>query len=244
MNKAKNAVKDRHTTLKALWLHRSTPLLKYQLGHAVLLYEKALKPSNIDPLTGPFAEDLNSTHDQIKKHWDKVYGGMESWAQLIHDMYLFQRFLVDDLLQDYAKQPYTVNEWVKAQADLVKEHTGLVNKVEQDYQKHVAYPLEELMLKRAHVESKLSGAAAGRVHIQGLIDRCEWSNLALALADDDTLTEFLSDDVVLEKVLGADQRKNILRGIDNIKNAYFTTFEGPVEFTLSPRAKEASLRRG
>ena len=163
----KQTIRSRIATYELFLLHRPTPLLKCQLDHAISLHKEALDQSDIRP----FILDLDGLQGQIEERWEKVFGQANSFSQLVKDMYLFQQFLAESLLSDYAQQPFTANEWVDEQAKSANAQTS-ENKADdysdKKYQNRIAYPLDELMVDRVHVESKLSAAITKKNAHSGL----------------------------------------------------------------------------
>jgi hypothetical protein len=238
-------IEHRILNFESLLLEHLTPLLRKQAHHAIALHREALKHSNVDP----YLKDLDDLHEQLTEHWTKVYGDFLSRVYLSQDILAFYQFLIEELLKDYANQPSTVSGWTLNRAKYIAEQDGDTgakdnNNVGTLYQIHVVYPLEEMMVNREHVESKLRSAAAGQgSDIQRFIDKCDWSSLATALINDRDLTlNLLEGQQPNANMFGTNTYKRILQGIDEIKDKYFTELSDRSTFTINTHARELSAR--
>ena len=201
--------------LKILLLEQLTPLLRKEIHHAITLH----KHSN--------DEDVDTLFNRIVEHWTKIYGNLIARAHLIEDIALFQKFLTLKLLEDYAKKPCTVTEWVFNKADIIEQHHAKAkggNDEDTTYQIGVVFPLDELMLNRDHVEKKLLSTVSeprSGSHIQRLVDRKDWSSLATTLANDRDLAVGLFREQPFDpNLFDENTRKKVLRGIDEMERKY------------------------
>ena len=77
--------------------------------------------------------------------------------------------------------------------------------------------------------------------IQPLIDKCDWSNLATALAyDRDLAFKLFEGQPPDANIFDAKTYKRILQGIDQIKGRYFAELSDSSTFTISTSAREMS----
>jgi hypothetical protein len=239
-------IERRIIDFEILSLEHPTPLLREQIRHAVALHREALEHPDFDP----YLKDLDDLQHQFEEHWAKIYGDAISRATLLQDIIMFQRFLIAKLLEDYMNEPCPVSTWVLDQAKCIVEqedYTGAKDGSNMDtaYRVHVVYPLEEMMLDRDHVENKLRAAAMGQEHsgsaIQPLIDKCDWSNLATALAyDRDLALKLFEVQPPDANIFDAKTYQRILHGIDEIKGKYFSELSDSSTFTISTYAREMS----
>ena len=241
MEDIRQLIERRIINFEILSLDYLTPLLQEQIRHAIALHREALKHPNVTP----YLQDLDDLHDQLKEHWSKVHGGLVSRAFLLQDIIMFRQFLIAKLLEDYTNMPYSVGKWALDQAKRIEQKSSTGAKDGSNYQVHVVYPLEEMMLDRDHVENKLRVAAAGRgdsgSDIQLLIDRCNWSNLATALTNDRNLALRLFERQPIDTdIFDANTDKSILQGIDEIKGKYFAELSDSSTFVISTHAKKMS----
>jgi hypothetical protein len=166
-------------------------------------------------------------------------------------MVMFQRFLSSKLLEDYTKEPYTVNTYMLTKARCVSEQNDrslTVPRAKDDnisdeiYQNYVVFPLEEMMLNRNHVENKLRTAFARQGQpgsdIQPLIDRCDWAKLAAVLTSDRELVAKLKEPMPIPELC-----ERILQGINQVQAKYFTELKSPSTFTISTHAREMSAKQ-
>jgi hypothetical protein len=221
---------------QVLLLERLTPHLRDQVHRAITLHSEALDDQ---PNVNQYLHDLDTSYQQFTEHWTKVYDHPISRARLMQNIALFQQFLAAELLQAYTKERYTVNAWTFEQATIVEQRDSAA----RIYHTNVVLPLEEMMLNRDHVETKLRAAAARRGHqgteIQRLIDQCDWVNLAAILTNDQDLALKLFGAPPLDpKYYNADTRTRVLQGINKKKSEYFTELTTPSTFTISTRARD------
>jgi len=231
---------ERIRSLKILLLEPLTPLLRNEIRHAIKLYsdigrgesqiieETAPLVDDSTTVEGfPHLQDVDTLCSRIEEHWTKIYGSPFSRGHLLLDVALFQQFLTDKLLEDYAKKPCTVTQWAFNQADVIEQHyAGAKSGSDEDttYQSRVVFPLKELMLNQDHVEKKLLSARAeprSGSHIQRLIDRKDWSSLATTLANDrDLAIGLFEGHPFYPDLFDENTRKRVLRSIDGIKRGY------------------------
>ena len=173
-------------------------------------------------------------------------------AYLVQNMLMFQLFLRSKLLEDYAKEPHTVDSYILTKAERVSKQDnrslavpGAKDDSDSDkrYQDYIVFPLEELMLNRDHVENKLRAAFARQgqpgSNIQPLINRCDWESLAAALTNNRELAaKLLQGPTPI-----IDSYERILQGINQVQAKYFTGLTSPSTFTISIHAKEMSARQ-
>jgi len=223
-----------------------TPLLREELNRAITLHHNAFESSDINQ----FVPDLNASHAHLEGHWARLYSDMLTTASLLWDMNMFEHFLSSKLLEDYANEPFEVLGRELSLAECTaKQHarrpsTGNDTASDKEYRDHVVFPLEEFMLDREHVESKLRAVATRRgcpgSDIQPLIDACDWTRLAAVLTNDRDIILRLEERSACSK----ETSKKILTGINRVQNKHFTSLSSPSAFTL-PSAEPSPLpRRG
>ncbi|KAJ2997763.1 hypothetical protein NUW58_g549 [Xylaria curta] len=203
---------DRVRSLRVLLIEPLTPLLRREIHIAIKLPSK------------PPSKEIDVVLDQITEHWTEIYGTPNARACLVEQLALFQQFLTNDLLKDYAAQPYQPTQWVSLQAELVQQHSIKAGSDESyddtEYQARIVVPLEELILNQEHVERRVRYAESGG-YIQHLINQRDWINLATALKDDRDLAKSLSGGhSFYPHALDVITRRIVLRGIDKVESTH------------------------
>ncbi|KAH9884457.1 hypothetical protein F4778DRAFT_560469 [Xylariomycetidae sp. FL2044] len=210
--------------LKLLLLERLTPLLRKEIQHAIAFHSEVTKSVDVDKSL----QDADILYNRITSRWTKTHISLPSRALLVKDMILFQNFLADKLLEDYAmesltKDSFITTPWVSSQAAIVERHATAQgdSNVDPNYHLRIVLPLEELMLDQNHVESKLlSTARSPGSHIQRLIDAEDWSALAVSLRNDRDLTTDLFKEDPWDMFKNGTKQEKIIRGINRIQNQY------------------------
>ncbi len=217
-----------------------TPCLRKQIQTAIHIYREIGKQTN--PNVADSANSLLALRDEIDNHWGQVFRNSSKTAELFRHMLVFRVFLKGKLLEDYAGGSQVINENIiclsrvmgplsdreRAARDIGVPLDGL----DDIYQQWVIFVLQELLLDRGHIESKMRAALArgGKPgsDIQPLIDRRDWESLATVLMKDQLLTT--------ELLSGADERK-VQHGMRKIQKKYFLELISPSRFTLSKHAR-------
>lgn len=250
-------IQQRVETYNVLFLDRMTPLLKKEVRHAVKVHTEILnlatpktsKRSHVLDQLG----DLDTLHDHLTEHWAKVHGDLVLRSSLLTDIALFQVFLAEKLLQDYTGKLIEPTPWALNQASLVELHsTGAADSgrtnADAAYDRHIDFPLQEMMLDPGHAAEKLRTLTRQPKHpggdIQQLIDQCDWPSLATTLVNDRALAAELFQQAPIDPdAFDANTSKKVLRGMDEIAAKYFTELASPSNYTLSRLAIQRSAKR-
>ncbi|KAL1864750.1 hypothetical protein Daus18300_007552 [Diaporthe australafricana] len=240
-----------------------TPQLRCMIRLALGFYKEALEAPEIHK--HHLLRELNRFHGVIEDHWGKVYSSFENRARLSIGMTAIQEIIASQLHHDYTGTPCEPNEprWVRQRADKIKRSRALrgdnsssKNYNHSEHQELFVEPLQELMFDREHVETRLIMAAEafeqqdGRStpigYIQHLTNQRDWPSLAEGLWNDRFLTARLyraEKDIggSSDKCFNMETSNKILRGINKIKDKYFSDLSGPTTFTLSQHAKKMSV---
>lgn len=226
-----------------------TPRLQEQVQSAIQKCHDIANQQNLD-VAEP-GRNLLALSNKVEDHWRLIYGESSTTARIFGHMLIFETFLHRKLLEDYVGTPYVVNENIvclgrvkstlKDQERAASELGTPLNQLEDIYRQRVILVLDELMLDRAHVESKMRAALARRGRsgsdIQPLIDRGDWTSLAAVVWEDQLLTTILfSKDNYTRRV--------IQRGINRVQKKYFHELVDPSTFVISKYASKLSVSPG
>ena len=223
-----------------------TPRLQKQIQSAINIYYQTANQPNLNVIES--GKSLLALRDLIEDHWKQIYENSSNTACLFGHIVIFRMFLQCKLLEDYAGTSYVANENIvclsrckgqlKDRERAARELNTEVDHLDNVYQQRVVFVLDELMLDRAHVESKMRAALTRDGQpgsdIQTLIDRCDWANLAAVLRKDQLLSRELFSK-------GTTQRK-IQRGISRIQKKYFRELISSSKFVISKFANNLSIR--
>ncbi len=223
--------------LKILLLESLTPLLRNEIHRAIKLHEVHDEVHS---------EDVDTLFTRIMEHWTKICSLIYR-AHLLEDATLFQVFLTDKLLEDYANEPCKITDWTTGQAAVIRQHHDTAEGDDNDtaYQLRVVDPLEELMLDQCHVEDKLLLATAcPGSHIRRLIGRKDWPSLATTLKKDRDLAVSLFREQPFDPGLFGDKGKRVLRGIDAIESKYFAKSSSRASWSVVGFVSAAARRLG
>lgn len=224
-----------------------TPRLQKQIQSTINTYHQTANQPNLDVIE--WGKSLLALRDLIEDHWKQIYGDSSNTACLFGHIVLFRIFLQYKLLEDYAGTPYVVNKNIvclgRCKGELedrkraARELSTQVDHLDNVYQQRVVLVLDELMIDRAHVESKMHAALARDGQpgsdIQILIDHCDWANLATVLRKDQLLTTELFSK-------GDHTERKIQRGISRIQRKYFRELISSSEFVTSTFANNLAIR--
>jgi len=162
-----------------------TPRLQKQIQSTIHTYYQTANQQNLDVIE--YRKSLLALRDLIEDHWKQIYGDFSNTACLFKYIIIFRIFLQCKLLEDYAGTPYVVNKNIvclgrckselKDRTRAARELSTQIDHLDNVYQQRVIFVLDELMIDRAHVESKMHAALARDGQpgsdIQILIDRCD-----------------------------------------------------------------------
>ena len=224
-----------------------TPRLQKQIESTINTYRLTANQQNLDVIE--CGKSLLALRDLIEDHWKQIYGDSSNTACLFEHILIFRMFLQCKLLEDYAGISYVVNKNIvclgRCKGELedrkraARELGTHVDHLDNVYQQRVVFVLDELMIDRAHVESKMRTALARDGQpgsdIQTLINRCDWANLAAVLRKDQLLTTELF-------LKGDDTERKIQRGISRIQKKYFRELVSSSKFVTSKIANNLSIR--
>jgi len=225
-----------------LWTCTVTPRFRKQLQTTIHTYQEIEKQQNPD-LRQTF-NSFEAFRDEIDNYWRQIFGNPITTSVLFNHILIFQEFLKGKLLEDYVGRSYMVNANIlflgrfmgslEDREQAARQVGAKLDSLDTIYEERVIFVLRELMLDRAHVESKMRTALArgGRPgsDIQLLIDRCDWESLAIVLIQD----QLLITELFLK---GDDDEKKIQRGMREIQKKYFLELISPSRFTLSKHAR-------
>ena len=221
-----------------------TPLLTKEAQHARDLHRKALD----DPI-GPhsYLKDIDDLHEKFETHWRKAFGSYITFAYLVKDILLWEQFVIAKLLEDYSEEHCSFNPLIHKYAEFVIQKDDREDNTM--YQKHVVFPLEEMMLSRDWMEKKIRTVVNLPKYpggeIQRLINRCDWSNLAEALTEDRDVVLKVFGNLGFDKNIPLDQEKGegILQSINEVERKYFSSLSGSSTFELSAYAMKISTKQ-
>lgn len=160
-----------------------TPRFQEQVRSAIQTYQETANQQNLKVVES--GRNLLALRDAIEDHWLQLYGDSSISADIFGHMLIFKMFLHRKLLEDYVETSYVVNENIvclgRFKSTLEDRQQAAcelgihLDQLDDTYRQRVVLVLDELMLDRAHVESKMRAALArgGRSgsDIQPLIDR-------------------------------------------------------------------------
>lgn len=248
-------IKQRVDTYNVLFLDLMTPLLKKEVQNAVKVHTEFLN------LPTPLASErshmldqlgnLDTLHDRLTEHWAKVHGDLALRSSLLTNIALFQVFLSEKLLQDYTGKSFEPTPWALNQASLVELRSiGAADsgRIDAAYDRHIEFPLQEMLLDPSHVADKLRVLTRQPKHpggdIQRLIDECDWPSLANTLVNDRALAAELFQQTPIDPdAFDANTSKKVLRRMDEITAKYFTELTSPSKYTLSRLAIQRAAKR-
>ena len=224
-----------------------TPRLQQHILSTIKIYEEIASQQNLD--VAKSGRTLFSLKDAVDNHWKQIYGELSQTAKMFRHMLIFQMFLRSKLLEDYVGTPYVVNENIvclrrststlEDRQRAAYEFGTHLDGLDDIYQQRVVIVLEELMLDRAHVETKTDTALArgGQPNsdIQPLIDRFDWASLAGVVWND----RLLALDLDFEEDR---TRTAILHSISQIRKKYFDELNSPSMFVISKHASSLCVK--
>lgn len=224
-----------------------TPRIEQEMQSTIRFYQETAKRQYLDLVES--RQTLLALSDAIEDHWRQIYGSPSKAACLQKHLHLFREFLRSKLLEDYVGTPCSVNKEIvrlgrsKGGMDdrerAAREFGAEVDDADDAYQQRGIYVLDELMLDRAYVESKMRAAAARDGQpgsdVQPLIDRCDWRSLAAVLQKDQLLIMQLFEE-------GADKEKKVQRGLSKIRKKYFRELNSESSFVLSKYASKIEVK--
>ncbi len=224
-----------------------TPRFQEQVRSTIQTYQETANQQNLE--VAESGRNLLALRNVIEDHWLQLYGDSSTSARIFGHMLIFKMFLHRKLLEDYVGTPYVVNENIVCLGRIKstledRQQAACELGIHQDqlddiYRQRVVLVLDELMLDRAHVESKMRAASArdGRSgsDIQPLINRGDWTSLAAAVKKDQLLTT---------KLLFKDDhtRRVIQRGINRVQKRYFRELVDSSTFVISKHASKLSVK--
>ena len=209
-----------------------TPRLEKRIQSTIHIYKETVDQRNLDVIKS--GQNLLTLLHAVEDHWKQIFDDPNKTACMFKHMLIFRIFLKGKLLDDYVGQSHVINENVvclgQCNGELndrkraAREFDTELEHLDGIYQQRVVTVLDELMLDRAHVESKMNAASARDGQpgsdIQPLINRCDWASLAAALVKDQRLMVDLFPK-------GDDRRRKIQHGISQIQKKYFRRSNGP-----------------
>lgn len=222
-----------------------TPRLQERIESTIRIYQETANQQDPDVIES--GKHLMALAEAIEHHWTQIFADVNKTALIFRYMWSFRIFLRAKLLEDYVGRHHKVNINIlslgRSQGELKDRqraarelHTQL-DHIDDIYQQRVVIVLDELMLDRAHVESKLRAAVArdGKPgsDIQPLIDRCDWTNLATLLCKD----QFLTTQLFSKE---ENSEKEIQQAIRRMQKKYFLKIISPLEFVPSELAQKMS----
>lgn len=224
-----------------------TPRLQKQIQSTIDTYTQTANQQNLNVIE--CGKSLLALRDLIEDHWKQIYGDSSNTACLFEHIVIFRMFLQCKLLEDYAGTSYVVNKNIiclgrckgefEDRQRAARELGTQMDHLDNVYQRRVVFVLDELMIDRAHVESKMHAALARDGQpgsdIQTLIDRCDWANLAAVLRKDQLLTTELFSK-------GDHTEKKIQRGISRVQKKYFREPNSLSKFVTSKFATNLAIR--
>lgn len=158
-------------------------------------------------------------------------------------------FLHCKLLEDYVETSYVINknivclDWIKFTLENRQQAACELdihqNQLDDIYWQRVVLVLDELMLDRAHVESKMQAALARNEwlnsDIQSLINRDDWTSLTAAIKKNQLLTM---------KLLFKDDHtwRVIQRDINRVQKRYFRELVDLSTFIISKHVSKLSVK--
>lgn len=224
-----------------------TPRFQKQVRSAIQIYQETANQQNLKVVES--GRNLLTLRDAIENHWLQLYEDSSTSADIFEHMLIFKMFLHRKLLEDYVGTPYVVNENIvclgrfkftlEDRQQAARELGIHLNQLDDTYRQRVVLVLDELMLDRAHVESKMRAALArgerSSSDIQPLIDRGDWISLAAVVKKDQLLTTKLlfKDDLTL---------RVIQRGINRVQKKYFYELIDSSTFVISKHASKLSVK--
>lgn len=273
--------KSRCTYYESALLHHPTPLFRAILCLSWEYHKRAL---TFPRIRRDVIDALDQVHQTLEEHWSTLHHSFLQYTSFMLELVMYQEILASRLLCDYAGEHSTsdaTDRWLQKQAALIKQHsksaTGsgensqqdgegdkegkmvVVGREEEEYQKDIVRPLDELMLDVTHAENHLIAAAEAigqqevspGSRIRQFIDKCDWPALAETIVKDVNLLVELwelhhyDDPFSPQLSLDKDKANRISKGISKIKYTYFATLsKDGTAFTLSKHAMELSLSPG
>ncbi|POS70430.1 hypothetical protein DHEL01_v211172 [Diaporthe helianthi] len=243
-----------------------TPLLRKEMESAIELVTTTTQ----EPW---FSKDahlvmrLEGLHDDINKHWSKVFKSPTNHSVLLVNINQWETFLVGTLYEDYMLKPHAVNPWEPFLppnnwlSDLSSqvEHHGQpkddrTSENQEYHHESIIFPLHEMNLASlvSHAENRLCVAAAVREagakgtggYVSYLIRRCEWKLLAETLINDRQLLNTLCSHKTMHvrPEWLESHHPEMLAQMDDVQRTYFTNISSPTNFTISKHAMDLLAR--
>lgn len=214
-----------------------TPLLKSELEAASRMLEilKDIKSSEIE-MARSAARDLV---DRLYDHWTKLYTNPVDVGWLFSNMSDMQAFLRQALLCDYAKIACSQVPLIRSFAQF---RVSPEERYRNIYQNRVVPLLEEMMLNREFVETKLDTLINWLTYhspIPGLITDCRWEDLANTISKDRALATRLQQQNVFTNYDWA----LIREGMEKTQKEYFDDLVDAKHFRLSRKAQKLTAKR-
>jgi hypothetical protein len=239
-----------------LLLDYLTPLFHKELLDATKEHEEMLQRPDPSPSERQRALQhlghLDSIDEQLSEHWKVLHTGLVFRTALFANLIGYQGFLATSILLDYtghSPQEAGLESWVSGKIETLNDYrkTGNSDHNTKMYQQTVAIPIKELMLDQDHVERRIRIAAAepyATGEIYRLIDKCDWSTLAMMLVNDRELAVTLYGQKPLDpNSYNENVAKNVLRKMDEIKDRYFAELLSPSTYAISKYAQERSAAK-
>ena len=195
--------------LKLVLVDIQTPLLRKEIQHAKALPETA-------------REDFDVVFDRIIQHWTKVHDHLCLKVQLFRNIHSHHAFLANVLLAEYTGKPCLVEPFILTCARTVEKQR--LKPDQWNYSVLITFPLEQMMLNQEHVENRLIAATSESKwssHIQGLIDKKDWTALATTVENDrDVVKKLFAQEPYYKTFCKEELGKTILKGIDAVQAKY------------------------
>jgi len=223
-----------------------TSRFQKQVQSTIQTYQKTANQQNLKIVESD--RNLLTLKNVIENHWLQLYEDSSTSARIFEHMLIFKTFLHRKLLEDYVETSYVINENIvclgrikftlEDRQQAACELDIHQNQLDDIYQQRVVLVLDELMLDRAHVESKMRAASArderSNSDIQSLINRDDWTSLTAAIKKNQLLTT---------KLLFKDDhtRRVIQRDINRVQKRYFRELVDSSTFVISKHASKLSV---
>ncbi|MCJ1246797.1 hypothetical protein MMC30_004006 [Trapelia coarctata] len=190
---------------------------------------------------------IQKIRTDLEDHWHRIYRDMGTAAVMFSDLKAICAFLTGKLLEDYNGQSYVVSDWIlnMGRITMAPEHRAIAAKalklpeadLDQYYESHVHWPIQEMMIDPFVVREKMRvavrrGGKRGS-ELNPLVEYRAWDALAHKIRNDTALIEKLQP-----QLLPAHQKLDIGDMIRNLQRKHFTSLEvGSTSYVLSSITK-------